>query len=106
MVPKRLGGYETDIRTYIAVMAELGRGCGSTAWTASLLNVCAWLGGLFPDRAQQEVWGSNAEPWIAGSLAPRGEARPTDGGWLVNALALGVGLFACPMGGLRHSDEK
>ena len=84
MAPKRLGGYETDIRTYIAVMAELGRGCGSTAWTASLLNVCAWLAGLFPDRAQQEVWGSNAEPWIAGSLAPRGEARPTDGGWLVN----------------------
>jgi len=83
MVPRRLGGYETDIRTYIEVMAELGRGCGSTAWTASLLNVCAWLAALFPDRAQREVWNSNAETWIAGSLAPRGEARPVDGGWRV-----------------------
>jgi 3-hydroxy-9,10-secoandrosta-1,3,5(10)-triene-9,17-dione monooxygenase len=83
MVPRRLGGYETDIRTYIEVMAELGRGCGSTAWTASLLNVCAWLAALFPDRAQREVWNSNAETWIAGSLAPRGEAQPVDGGWLV-----------------------
>ena len=84
MVPRRLGGYETDIRTYIAVMAELGRGCGSTAWTASLLNVCAWLTALFPERAQQEVWGSNPEAWIAGSLAPKGEARETAGGWIVN----------------------
>src|SRR4051812_29711462 len=39
MVPRRFGGYETDIRTYIAVMAELGRGCGATAWVASLVNV-------------------------------------------------------------------
>ena len=36
MVPKRFGGYETDIHTYIAVMAELGRGCGATSWVASL----------------------------------------------------------------------
>jgi alkylation response protein AidB-like acyl-CoA dehydrogenase len=84
MVPRRLGGYETDIHTYIDVMAELGRGCGSTAWTASLLNVCAWLTGLFPERAQREVWGSNPETWVAGSLAPRGEARPVDGGWRVS----------------------
>jgi 3-hydroxy-9,10-secoandrosta-1,3,5(10)-triene-9,17-dione monooxygenase len=84
MMPKRLGGYETDIRTYIEVIAEIGRGCGSTAWTASLLNVCAWLTSLFPERAQLEVWGSNPEAWVAGSLAPKGEARSTDGGWIVN----------------------
>jgi len=41
-VPKRLGGFETDIHTYIQVMSELGRGCGSTSWVASLINVCAW----------------------------------------------------------------
>src|SRR5262249_37187397 len=75
MAPRRMGGYETDVRTYIAVMAELGQGCGSTAWTASLLNVCAWLAGLFPERAQRDVWGTNRDAWIAGSLAPRGEAR-------------------------------
>src|ERR1700704_2205558 len=56
MVPKRFGGYETDIHTYIAVMAELGRGCGATAWVASLINVCAWLASLFPERAQRDIW--------------------------------------------------
>ena len=84
MVPKRHGGYQTSVRTYIEVMAEVGRGCGSTAWVASLVNVCEWLAGLFPDRAQQEVWGANRDAWIAGSLAPNGLAVPVDGGWRVS----------------------
>jgi alkylation response protein AidB-like acyl-CoA dehydrogenase len=84
MAPKRHGGFGTDIHTYIAVMAELGRGCGSTSWTASLINVCAWLAGLFPEQAQREIWDSDVEAWIAGSLAPHGQATPIAGGWRVN----------------------
>ena len=84
MVPKRHGGYQTSIRTYIEVMAEVGRGCGSTAWVASLINVCEWLAALFPDRAQQDVWGADRNAWIAGSLAPNGIAVPVDGGWRVS----------------------
>src|SRR5262245_17250086 len=49
MVPARLGGHQTSVRTYIDVMAELGRGCGSTSWVACLINVCAWLASLFPE---------------------------------------------------------
>jgi alkylation response protein AidB-like acyl-CoA dehydrogenase len=81
--PRRPGGYETSIRTYVEVMAELGRGCGSTAWVASLINVCAWLAGLFPERAQRDLWASDPDAWAAGSLAPNGEAVPADGGWRV-----------------------
>ena len=84
MIPKRFGGYQTSIRTYIEVMEEIGRGCGSTAWVASLVNVCEWLAGLFPERAQQDVWGADANAWIAGSLAPNGVAVPVDGGWRVS----------------------
>ncbi len=83
MVPKRFGGYQTSIRTYIDVMAEIGQGCGSTAWVASLVNVCEWLAGLFPDRAQRDIWGADPDAWIAGSLAPNGNAVPVDGGWRV-----------------------
>lgn len=83
MVPKRFGGLETNIHTYIAVMAELGRGCGSTAWVASLVNVCAWLAALFPERTQHDVWGANPGAWVAGSLAPNGHATRVDGGWRV-----------------------
>jgi alkylation response protein AidB-like acyl-CoA dehydrogenase len=83
MVPRRFSGYETSIRTYVELTAEIGRGCGSTAWVSSLINVCAWLAGLFPERAQQDVWGPDPDAWIAGSLAPHGEAVPVDGGWRV-----------------------
>ena len=84
MVPKRFGGHETSIRTYVEVIAELGRGCGSTAWVASLINVCAWLAALFPEQAQRDVWETNPDAWAAGSLAPNGEAIAVDGGWRVS----------------------
>jgi 3-hydroxy-9,10-secoandrosta-1,3,5(10)-triene-9,17-dione monooxygenase len=109
MVPARLGGYQTDIHTYIAVMAEIGRGCGATAWVASLINVCAWLAGLFPERAQREIWGTDPEAWIAGSLAPHGEATPVDGGWRVTGRwmwasgCLHAQWAAC---GIHMNDER
>ena len=109
MVPKRFGGYQTDIHTYIAVMAELGRGCGSTAWVASLLNVCAWLASLFPERAQRDVWGGGPDAWVAGSLAPNGSATPVDGGWRVTGRwpwasgCLHAHWAAC---GIRMTDER
>ncbi len=83
MVPRRFGGYQASIRSYIEVMAEIGRGCGSTAWVASLINVCAWLTALFPEQAQRDVWDANPDAWVAGSLAPLGETRAVDGGWRV-----------------------
>ena len=84
MVPRRFGGHQTSIRTYLEVTAEIGRGCGSTAWVSSLINVCAWLTGLFPERAQQDVWGPDRDAWVAGSLAPNGQAVPVEGGWRVS----------------------
>src|SRR5262245_48424270 len=83
MVPARFGGYQTSIRAYIDVLTEVGRGCGSTSWVASLVNVCAWLAALFPERAQADIWASDPDAWIAGSLAPNGEAVAVDGGWQV-----------------------
>ena len=109
MVPKRFGGFETSIHTYIEVMAELGRGCGSTAWVASLLNVCAWLAALFPERAQRDLWGDDRDTWVAGSLAPNGTAVPVAGGWRVTGRwpwasgCLHAQWAAC---GIRMTNER
>ena len=109
MVPRRFGGLETSIRTYIEVTAEIGRGCGSSAWVSSLINVCAWLAGLFPERAQQDVWGPDRDAWIAGSLAPHGTAVPVDGGWRVTGRwpwasgCLHAQWVAC---GIHMNDER
>jgi alkylation response protein AidB-like acyl-CoA dehydrogenase len=71
MQPRRYGGLETDFRTKLEVTRELARGCGSTAWTTSLINVC------------DEVWKDNPGNRIAGVLAPTGTAEPADGGYRV-----------------------
>jgi 3-hydroxy-9,10-secoandrosta-1,3,5(10)-triene-9,17-dione monooxygenase len=93
MKPKRLGGLETDIRTKLEVSRELARGCGSTAWVSTLMNVCSFFAGLFPDQAQRDVWevsgersdGGSGSPGnrIAGVLAPSAEATRIDGGYRV-----------------------
>jgi 3-hydroxy-9,10-secoandrosta-1,3,5(10)-triene-9,17-dione monooxygenase len=82
-VPRRLGGYETDVRTLIDVTTELGRGCGSTAWVAGILNAGAWIVGLFPERAQRDVWEHDPRNCVAGVLAPSARIRRVPGGIVV-----------------------
>ncbi|TDQ58725.1 alkylation response protein AidB-like acyl-CoA dehydrogenase [Actinomycetospora succinea] len=83
MKPRRLGGLETDMRTKLEVSRELARGCGSTSWVTTLMNVCSFFAGLFPDQAQRDVWESTPEARIAGVLAPSAEATKVDGGYRV-----------------------
>ena len=60
---------------------ELARGCGSTAWATTLMNVCAFFAGLFPDQAQRDVLEDSPGNRIAGVLAPTAEATRVDGGY-------------------------
>jgi 3-hydroxy-9,10-secoandrosta-1,3,5(10)-triene-9,17-dione monooxygenase len=82
-VPRRYGGYESDMRTVTEVLAELARGDGSTAWTASVWLVSSWLVGLFPDAVRDEVF-ADPDVRISGNLSPGAVVVPTDGGYLAN----------------------
>ena len=82
-VPSRLGGLQTDVTTSLRVSVELARGDGSTAWATTLMNVCAWMTGLFPDRAQQEVWGEDPTARVCGVIAPTATSRKVEGGLVV-----------------------
>jgi alkylation response protein AidB-like acyl-CoA dehydrogenase len=109
MVPARLGGHQTSVRTYIDVMAELGRGCGSTSWVASLINVCAWLASLFPERAQADIWAANRDAWIG--RVTRAKRRDGAGRWRVagqRAMAVGLGLDARAVGrcGIHMKNDR
>ena len=42
LLPERVGGQGASMVTQLEVAAELGRGCASTAWVQTLLNVTAW----------------------------------------------------------------
>jgi 3-hydroxy-9,10-secoandrosta-1,3,5(10)-triene-9,17-dione monooxygenase len=81
--PKRYGGYESDSRTLIEVLAELGQGDGSTAWVAWVLTSNTWLIGLFPDAVQDEVF-STPNVRVSGTLSPTGRAERRDDGFVLN----------------------
>ena len=83
MVPKRYGGWQADIRTQLDVSREIAKGCGSTAWVAALMNVCAFFTGLMNEQAQDDVWGANPEARIAGVFNPTAQSRKVDGGIIV-----------------------
>ena len=82
-VPKRYGGYETSVRTMLEVSAAVGEADGGTAWVLTLVNVCNWLIGLFPERAQDDVFGADPGALVSGVLAPTATTVKVNGGWRV-----------------------
>jgi 3-hydroxy-9,10-secoandrosta-1,3,5(10)-triene-9,17-dione monooxygenase len=84
MAPRRFGGLQTDIRTKLEVSAALARGCGSTAWVTTLMNVCAFFAALSSAECQNDIWGANPEARVAGVFAPLATTRRVEGGLIVN----------------------
>jgi alkylation response protein AidB-like acyl-CoA dehydrogenase len=97
MVPRRLGGHETTIKTKMEVSAALAEACGSTAWVTGLTNVCGWLVGTLPDQAQQDVFGADPDARVAGVFAPSTGVEKVDGGYRV------TGRWAWSSGSLHAS---
>lgn len=83
MLPQRFGGLESDFTTFLRVTSELARGDGSTAWVSTLVNVCAWLSGLFPEQAQRDIYDENPEARICGVIAPTSTTTWAEGGQVV-----------------------
>ncbi|GAA0379159.1 acyl-CoA dehydrogenase [Acrocarpospora corrugata] len=82
-VPARYGGYESDARTMVRVASELGRGDGSTSWTASVWWITSWMAAMFPDDVQDEVFDS-PDTRLCGTLSPTGMAVRQPGGAVLN----------------------
>ena len=74
-VPTRYGGYESDMRTVVDVIAEIGRGDGSAAWTAAVWAISTWMVGLFPDEVQDEIF-AVPDVRVTGILSPSAVAVP------------------------------
>jgi 3-hydroxy-9,10-secoandrosta-1,3,5(10)-triene-9,17-dione monooxygenase len=83
MVPKRYGGWQSDIRTKLEVSREVAKGCGSTAWVTALMNVCSFFTACMNEQAQDDVWGANPDARIAGVFNPTAQTRKVDGGIIV-----------------------
>lgn len=79
--PARSGGLEAHPADFYRVVREISAVCCSTGWVASVLGVHPWQLGLFPRRAQDDVWGEDPDTRISSSYAPVGRLTPVDGGY-------------------------
>lgn len=85
LVPRRFGGYEVDIPTFLRVIVEVAAGCPSSAWCLCLAAGHALqVGALFEERAQAEIFGDGDFrcPAVA---APAGTATRSEDGWVLNS---------------------
>src|SRR3954466_3543651 len=80
--PKRVGGSELPFRSIVELVSVIGRGDGSTAWVLANLAAHHWMLAMFPQRAQDEIWGQSPDNLIGSALVfPRGRAPEGDGGY-------------------------
>lgn len=79
--PRRWGGMELEFRAVLDIGDILARGCASTSWVFGNIAIHHWMLALFDEQAQQEIWGTNPDAYIASGIAyPQGSARRVDGG--------------------------
>jgi 3-hydroxy-9,10-secoandrosta-1,3,5(10)-triene-9,17-dione monooxygenase len=84
-MPRKYGGLEVSVPTFMRVIVEIARGCPSTGWCLALgSNHSLMVGSWFPEQTQDEVFEGGR--FICASVAaPVSEpARKVDGGWELN----------------------
>jgi 3-hydroxy-9,10-secoandrosta-1,3,5(10)-triene-9,17-dione monooxygenase len=80
--PKRVGGSELPFRSIVELVAIISRGDASTGWVLANLAAHHWLLGMWPKRAQEEVWDQSPDHLIGSALIfPRGRAQKVEGGY-------------------------
>lgn len=79
--PKRYGGLENEPLRFYEVVRDVAGACGSTGWVTSVVGVHPWQLGLFPETAQDELWGETPDALVSSAYAPVGRLAPVDGGF-------------------------
>lgn len=80
--PKRVGGSELEIGIMVESCAILSRACASSSWSMINLAIHHHMLGMWPPKAQDELWGEDVDVLIASSLVfPAGKAKRVKGGF-------------------------
>jgi 3-hydroxy-9,10-secoandrosta-1,3,5(10)-triene-9,17-dione monooxygenase len=82
--PSRWGGLEVDPQTFFDVQMTVASACPSSAWVLGVVAVHSWQLALFPQQAQEDVWGSDRGTLISSSYAPTGKIARAEGGYRVS----------------------
>ena len=79
--PARFGGGEVTLLDFVESAAEISRWNPSAGWVAGVIGVHPWQLALFPEEAQQELWGNDPTTMHSSSYNPTGKAVKVDGGY-------------------------
>jgi 3-hydroxy-9,10-secoandrosta-1,3,5(10)-triene-9,17-dione monooxygenase len=83
--PKRVGGAELDFVAVVTFGALLARACASTAWNWVNFEAHHMMLGMFPRKAQDEIWGASPDTLIASSFVfPAAKARKVEDGYVIS----------------------
>lgn len=79
--PKKFGGRELAWHSLCEVIAELARGCASTAWVCAVFNEFNHRVANLPMAAQEEVWGENGTALICSGNSSAAISTEVEGGY-------------------------
>jgi len=98
LMPKRYGGTELGLQTWVDVSVEIGKADASHAWCASLMMHHPHYLAQFEDAAQHEVWANGPDVAIAATFTPTSKVEIVEGGYRISC--------AIPyLSGINHSSR-
>ncbi|TAK81316.1 MAG: acyl-CoA dehydrogenase [Betaproteobacteria bacterium] len=83
--PRRVGGAELEFAAVVTFGALLARACASTSWVWVNYAAHHMMLGMFPQRAQDEIWDASRDALIASSFVfPAAKAKKVKDGYVVS----------------------
>jgi alkylation response protein AidB-like acyl-CoA dehydrogenase len=82
--PACFGGFELGWEVLCEISMELARGCGGQAWVADVMMDHKYILGIFGEQAQRDVWEADENALIGASVAPQGNARAVEDGYILS----------------------
>ena len=84
VMPRSMGGLQTDPLTYQRVVELLAEGLGSAGWNVANNGVGQLITLGYPDEGVREIYANGPDTILAGTAVPGGgTAVPVDGGYRV-----------------------
>lgn len=79
--PAAFGGYEFSPSALSNIVFEVGRVCGSTAWTLAVLALHQWEVQMLPPQGRDDIWGNDRDVLLSSAYAPTGKVARVEGGF-------------------------